>query len=169
MTITPEQIKRLTDAQLKTFLETIRRQGNATVVNALVREMVERGIAKPPHLTLVYWNQARISKMLLPFAKIAERVSNNRRTFFTKAGGDKIGKSKDDADKQWIDSYCGIKTAKLNIVFGARVKYPGDDPVFYLSQGGKSTTGKVRTYYDPDRLDAALVEWTALAEKAMET
>jgi hypothetical protein len=92
MTITHEQIKRLTDAELKKFLETNRRQSNATVVNALVREMVERGIAKAPHLTLVYWNQARVAEALLPFAQIAKRVPNNQRTFFTKAGGDKIGK-----------------------------------------------------------------------------
>jgi hypothetical protein len=52
----------------------------------------------------------------------------------------------------------------VNVVFGGRVKYPGGDPVFYLSQ-----KGEVPSYYDPNRLDAALIEWTALAEKAVKS
>jgi len=90
----------------------------------------------------------------------ASTVSNNQRTIYTEAGGLKIGRSKDDPKKVWINTYSAIKTPAINAVFVCYIKKPGDDPEFQLEINGSPTNS-----YNADRLTEALIEWQAIAER----
>jgi hypothetical protein len=61
----------------------------------------------------------------------------------------------------WIDTYCAIKTSNVNAVLVCYIKHPGDDPEFQLHIDGIRTQS-----YNADRLQDALHEWRAVADRA---
>ena len=123
--------------------------------------MARRGVAKQPQYRSLKWNPGTVRDALLPFKEVAMSLKGNERTVYTSAGGVQIGRSKDDPERKWIDSYSAIKTAVVNAVFVCYVKSPGDEPDFQLQVGG-TLAGS----YNADQLSEALVEWRAIAARA---
>jgi hypothetical protein len=130
--------------------------------------MHRRGKATSDVFRTLKWNQDRVYEVMQPFKEVASKVSENRRTSYTQAGGRKIGRTKDDPEKMWIDTYCAIKTPNLNAVFVCYVRSPGDDPEFrlYLNAGSLSEKSGISQSYNADQLTDALTEWRHLAERA---
>jgi hypothetical protein len=89
---------------------------------------------------------------------VASAVRGNQRTSYTEAGGRKIGRSKDDPEWMWIDTYSAIKTSNINAVFVCYIRQLGEDPEFQLHIDGIRTQS-----YNADRLGDALSEWRKIA------
>ena len=106
------------------------------------------------------WNQGTVRECLEPFSAVARGVKHNRRKVYVGAGG-KSRRRRDDPDREWIDSYSGIKTNALNAVFVCYVKLRGDDPRFELQVDGKTEHFKI------EDLGRALARWKELAELAV--
>jgi hypothetical protein len=107
------------------------------------------------------WDQERVRVAMQPFKDVAGAVNGNRRTPYSEAGGFKIGRSKDDPEKCWIDTYSAIKTPAINAVFVCFIKGPGNDPDFQLRIDRKH----VRSY-NADGLADALNDWRVIAAQA---
>ena len=131
------------------------------MVHAVLAEMTKRGIATRREHRSLAWNQDRVRDVMQPFTQVASEVPDNQRTVYTEAGGRKIGRSKDDPESMWIDTYSAIKTSSVNAVFVCYIKRPGEDPDFELQLDGVCTES-----YNADRLADALNEWRAVAAQA---
>ena len=94
-------------------------------------------------------------------------MPNNQRVNYTRAGGCKIGRSKDDPEHLWIDSYSAIKVSGINAVFGCQIRRPGEDPKFtlYLGDGSRSEATPARVY-NANETQQALAEWEAIVHSA---
>jgi hypothetical protein len=154
-------LAKLTDKQLKVYLSNCIKHGETDLARAIVSHMFSRGIANGTHLRVFERNQDSVRSAMQPFKEIASQVKDNQLTAYTEGGGFKRGRPRGHPEKQWIDTYCAIKTSAMNAVFVCYVKMPGDEPKFEL-QVGKT---RVRSY-NSDQLDTALKEWRAIAERA---
>jgi hypothetical protein len=157
----PIDLTLLTPKELKNLLINSERYGRADLVRVVLKEMAMRGVATGKDFRRLKWNQDRVRSVMQPFKELASAVKDNQRTAYTEAGGRKIGRAKDAAEKLWIDTYSGIKTAYINAVFLCYVREPGDEPDFQL----RVDHAHVRSY-NADQLDAALRDWSAIAERA---
>jgi hypothetical protein len=150
-----------TPQELKNLLANNERHGQKDAVVAVVQEMARRGIANKSHFRHLTWNQDRVAEVLSPFKQVASTVIGNERVNYTQAGGLKIGRSKNDPDWMWIDSYCGIKTSSINAIFVCYVKRVGDEPLFQL----RIKEG-VEQSFNADGLEEALEQWKEIAARA---
>jgi hypothetical protein len=150
-------LAKLTNKQLKVYLSHCIKRGETDLARAIVNHMFSRGIANGTHLGVFEWNQDSVRSRLRRFKEIASEVKGNYRKAYTEAGGFKIGRPKDHPEKQWIDTYCAMKTSAMNAEFVCRVKSPGDEPEFELH-----LDGTVIASYEADRLDGAFEDWAAL-------
>jgi hypothetical protein len=147
----------LSNEQLRAYGRNCERLGQPEKSRDAAREMITRGIAKRADLKVFRWNQDSVCEIMQPFKEIASEVKGNYRKAYTEAGGFKIGRPKGHPEKQWIDTYCAMKTSAMNAEFVCRVKSPGDEPEFELH-----LDGTVIASYEADRLDQALADWTAV-------
>jgi hypothetical protein len=154
------ELSKLDARELKTFLANAERLGETTIVNAVIREMASRGLATRREYRTLRWNQERVREILGPFKDIAARVPGNQRTPYTEAGGFRIGRSKEDPEHLWIDTYCAIKSGRTNATFGCYIKQPGDEPVFRLRMNGEITQN-----WNADQLTDALELWRSIAHR----
>jgi hypothetical protein len=154
-------VQQLSPKELKQYLKNAQRLGREEIVVEILREMSARGIAQSDDFRSLMWNQETVRTQFAPFIDVAKAVPNNCRTPYTEAGGFKIGRSKDDPEKKWIDTYSAIKTKRLNAVFGCLIDRPGDDPSFQLIvDGGEAER------FDAGGLRDALVRWRQVAALA---
>jgi hypothetical protein len=154
-------LAKLTDKQLKVYLSNCEKRGETDLARAIASHMFGRGIANDTDLKVFEWNQDSVRSAMQQFKEIASAVKDNQRTAYTEAGGFKIGRAKGDPDKQWIDTYCAIKTPAVNAIFVCYVTMPGEEPEFELQVDDT----RVRSY-NADQLDCAREEWSAIAERA---
>jgi hypothetical protein len=131
------------------------------MVHAVVEQMAKRGIATRREYRSLTWNQDRVEQVMQPFKEIASTVRDNQRTAYTEAGGRRIGRSKDDPEWRWVDTYSAIKTPTINAAFVCYITRPGADPEFQLHLNGVAVQ-----HYNADRLDDALNEWRGIATRA---
>ena len=146
----------LSNQQLRIYKRNCERLGHPEKAREAAREMIRRGIAKTRDLNVFKWNQHSVREAMRRFMEIASQVKDNQLTAYTEAGGFKIGRPKGHPEKQWIDTYCAIKTPEMKALFGCHVKSPGDEPTFELYRDGTISS------YDADRLDRAFEDWAAL-------
>lgn len=149
---------KLTPPQLRDLKRRYEEQGYAIQALECVRELKSRGVARQPDFAGLRWTQNSVREALFPFAEVARAVPGNERTSYTEAGGTKIGKRTGDPERNWIDSYSGIKRRDINAIFVCLVKAPGDDPTFTLWLSGEP----VETY-TADRLTEALDRWATIS------
>jgi hypothetical protein len=147
----PAGPKRLSKQELLKYLQYVRGQGRDDLALEAVKELAARGEATSAQLSLLRWNQDRVKLAMGPFVEVAKAVKGNKRTPYTEAGGRKIGKSRDDPDRMWIDTYSGVKLDGLNLTFTCYVQKPGDDPDFVLSE---QVTGIEKHYVASELQDA---------------
>jgi hypothetical protein len=147
----------LSDRQLRAYRRNCERLGQPEKAREAASEMITRGIARAADLKVFKWNQDSVCETMQPFKEIASQVKDNQRKAYTQAGGFKIGRAKGHPEKQWIDTYCAIKTPAMNALFGCHVKSPGDEPAFELHLDGTLIAS-----YSADRLDEALEDWTTV-------
>ena len=126
-------IKQLTVAQLRQLAENARARNREDIAAEAEIELFDRGEAKAGDFKSISWNQERVRLAMHPFSEIAKQVKANKRTPYTEAGGRKIGRSKDNPDWLWIDTYSAIKTELGNAVFYCYISKPGLEPEFGLS------------------------------------
>lgn len=150
-----------TDKELRNLLENHRKQNQTETILLIINEMRRRGMATSREYAALKWNQIRVRETLDPFKRISESVPNNARTAYTEAGGRKIGRSKDDPDRLWIDSYCAIKTPKTNSIIVCQIAKPGDEPTFVVRIDDNEPVS-----FNADQLDGALSKWSEIATKA---
>jgi len=146
----------LSNQQLRIYKRNCERRGHPEKAREAAREMIRRGIAKTRDLNVFKWNQHSVRKHLQRFKDVASEVKDNRLKAYTEQGGFRIGRAKGHPEKQWIDTYCAIKTPKMKAMFVCRVKSPGDEPEFELHKGTLIAS------YDADRLDEAFADWKAV-------
>jgi hypothetical protein len=146
-----------TDKQLKARFGNCEKREETDLARAIASHMYSRGIANRTHLKVFECNQDSVRSCMRPFMEIASEVKDNQLTAYTEAGGFKIGRPKGHPEKQWIDTYCAIKTPAMNALFGCHVKSPGDEPAFELHLDGTLIAS-----YSADRLDEALEDWTTV-------
>ena len=146
---------------LRNLIDNARRLGRDDVASAALQELTLRGGGRRSDYDLLQWNQATIQKVLEPFAEIARKVQGNKRTSYTEAGGFKIGRTRDDPQWMWVDSYSAIKTESLNAVFVCYIPRPGDDAYFEIR-----LNQDIERRYEPAELDDALDRWRQLALEA---
>ena len=150
-----------TPQELKNLLVNNERHGMTDTVLAVLQEMARRGIARKDDFSRLIWNQDRVAEVLKPFKEIASTVPGNQRVTYTQAGGLKIGRSKNDPEWMWIDSYSAIKTSSINAIFVCYVKRPGDEPEFQLRvKDGPSES------FNADQLEDALQKWKQISATA---
>jgi hypothetical protein len=154
-------LAKLTPQELKNLLTNCQRLGRAASVKAVLDEMERRGVATRREYRTLKWNADSVRDAMEPFKNIAAAVGDNQRTVYTEAGGLKIGRSKDDPKKVWVNTYSAIKTPAINAVFVCYIKKPGDDPQFQLEINGSPTKS-----YNADQLNDALSEWRVIASRA---
>jgi hypothetical protein len=163
----PIDLKTQPASGLRNLLANSKRLGNAEMEMAVVQEMHERGIATGKQYAIFSWNQEHVDEVMQPFASIASGVPNNQRVSYTRAGGRKIGLSKNSPGHIWIDSYSAIEVSGINAVFGCEIKRPGEDPKFTLYLGdGSSHEASPSKIYEVEQLEQALAEWEAIAHSA---
>ena len=133
------------------------------MVAVVLAEMGRRGIATRSDYQHLAWNQDSVCKFMQPFKAVASAIPDNQRTAYTEAGGRKIGRSKENPERVWIDTYSAIKTPKINAVMVCYVKRPGDEPEFKLYINGKCTQT-----YSADGLRDALSAWRKISEQAVD-
>jgi hypothetical protein len=148
----------LTPQQLKNLLANAERLGKRITIGAVVAEMARRGIATRREYRVLDWNQEHVREVMKPFKELASKVPDNQRTSYTEAGGRKIGRPKDHPEHLWIQTYCAIKTKKINATFGCNIGHPGDEPEFRIT-----TDGGIARVYNADQLSTALGEWRNVA------
>lgn len=151
----------LEPARLRNLMDRYAKAGHADLAQACLEELQRRGAAQASDFAHLPWNQKSATRALQPFVDISKAVGRNSRTTYTEAGGTKIGKPKDDPERNWVDSYTAIKRGKVNAIFVCYIKAPGDDPSFSLQVGGAE-----RRRYTADELEAALAEWQEIATTA---
>jgi hypothetical protein len=151
----------LTDKQLKIYLSNCKRLGETEGACAAASALFSRGIANAADLKIFKWNQDSVRSTMQRFKKKASEVKGNKRTAYAEAGGLKIGRPGGHPDKQWINTYCGIKTPAINAIFACSVKTPGDEPEFEL-QIDNTRVGS----YGAHQLDNAFEEWSEIARRA---
>jgi hypothetical protein len=144
----PIDLKTQPASGLRNLLVNSKRLGNAEMEMAVVQEMHERGIATGKQYAIFSWNQEHVDEVMQPFASIASGVPNNQRVSYTRAGGRKIGLSKNSPGHIWIDSYSAIEVSGINAVFGCEIKRPGEDPKFtlYLGDGSRHEASPSKIY-----------------------
>lgn len=157
-------LTKLTVQELKNFIANNQRLGQVANVNAAVNEMRRRGVATRRQYLALRWNQDTVRDTMQPFKDVAVAVTLNQRTAYTEAGGFKVGRTKDDPERVWIDTYSAIKTQAVNAVFVCYIKQPGNEPEFQLQVNGKH----IRSY-NADQLTDALTEWRMVAAQATTT
>jgi hypothetical protein len=157
----PIDLTKLTSQQLKNLLANAERKGEVTTTGSVLREMAGRGIATRREYRTLAWNQERVREVMKAFKDVASLVQGNRRTPYTEAGGLRIGHPKDDPEHLWVDTYCAIKTARINGTFGCYIKHPGDEPEFRMK-----TAGETIRVYSADELPDAFEQWQSIARIA---
>jgi len=164
MVVPPKQIDltKLTSKELKSYLANNQKAAQTEAVLAALHEMERRGIATRTDFQALHWNQDSISQVMQPFKEVASAVPDNQRTAYTEAGGLRIGRSKNDPEWFWIDTYSAIKTPAINAILVCYVKRPGEEPEFKLQINGEFVHS-----YNADHLTDALVEWKKVAAKAI--
>jgi hypothetical protein len=150
-----------TPQELKNLLANNERHGQSDTVLAVLQEMARRGIATRQNYRSLAWNQDRVAEVLHPFKEVATGVTGNERVAYTEAGGLKIGRSKDDPEWMWIDTYSALKTSRINAVFVCYIRRPGDEPEFQLRIKGASQRS-----FNADGLEEALKSWKDVAVRA---
>lgn len=155
-------LKRLKKQELRNLLDNARRLGREDVALDVLRELTRQGGGKLTDYDLLTWNQVTARAALAPFVEVSRTIPDNQRTSYTEAGGRKIGRSRDDPEWMWVDSYTAIKTGKLNIVFVCYIPRPGDDAHFILFADGQEVKR-----YEPDELEAGLEHWRILSAAAV--
>jgi len=161
MAAKPIHLAKLTPTELKNLLANAERRDQTAMVHAVLEEMAKRGIATRREYRSLAWNQDRVRDVMQPFRQVASEVPHNQRTVYTEAGGYKIGRSKDDPDRMWIDTYSAIKTSSVNAIFVCYIKRPSEDPYFELQLDGVCTQS-----YNADHLADALSDWRTVAAQA---
>jgi hypothetical protein len=156
-------LTKVTVQELKNLLANNQKPDQLATVRAVLDEMARRGVARRPDYRALKWNQDSVHQVMQPFKDVAETVSGNRRKTYTEAGGRRIGLSKNDPEWFWIDTYSAIKTPAINAVFVCYIKRPGDEPEFRLRINSIDTQT-----YNADQLTEALIEWRAIAARAVE-
>ena len=146
---------------LRNLLANAKRLGREDVAADVLLEITRRGQGKGDDYALLRWNQETVKQALEPFASVARTVKDNQRTSYTEAGGRKIGRSRDDPDWMWIDSYSAIKSPRLNAVFVGYVPRPGDEAYFELHLDGAT-----ERRFPPNELEQAMARWRNLAASA---
>ena len=154
-------LSKLPPVKLRDLMRRYQEQGFPDLAAKCLDELGERGAARGDDFRHLRWNQQAVSETLRPFSEVSKQVRGSIRTAFTEAGGTKIGRKKEDPDRNWIDTYTAIKTDKINAAFVCYVPKPGDEPTFQLHVGGS-----VRKTFTFDQLDAALVDWRLVAHEA---
>jgi len=154
-------LTKLEPARLRSLMARYQEQGHDELAQACLTELRSRGAASRAGFSHLRWNRETVNNALQPFIEIAKAVEGNKRTSFTEAGGTKIGKAKDDPDRNWIDTYSAIKRGGVNALFVCYVKAPGDDPDFQIH-----VDGKLHSSFNADQLDGALHAWRELASRA---
>jgi len=129
-------LTQLTPARLRDLMRRYTEAGHPDLAQRCLDELHRRGAARASDHSHLLWNQASASKALQPFVEVSKSVDGNTRTVFTEAGGTKIGRPKDDPERNWVDSYTAIKRGSTNAIFVCYIKAPGDDPAFSLQTGG---------------------------------
>ena len=152
---------KMTLGELKNLLGNARHLNREDVATAVLQELSRRGAARSDDFAALRWNQQAATEALKPFIAVSKAVSGNKRTTYTEAGGLKIGRSKDDPQWMWVDTYTAIKTAGINAVFICYIPRPGDEAYFELRLNGETAAR-----YGPDDLTAALERWRAVAAEA---
>jgi hypothetical protein len=158
----PIDLTKLTDQELRNFIANNKRASQLNAVQEALQELESRGKANPRDYDHLTWNRTTVAEALQPFKQIAASIKGNQRIAYTEAGGRRIGRPKDDPDREWIDSYSAIKTDKCNAVFVCYVKRPGDEPRFELHFGGVC-----RTTYGENELEKALTDWREVSTRAV--
>ena len=157
----PTDEERKVATGLRNRLQNAARLDRQDVVQEVIAEMTERGIARSKDYAFLEWNQDSVRDALARFVDVTRTEKGNRRTTYTQPGGKKIGRSKRDPDWSWIDTYTAIKIGNLNAVFVCYVARPGDMPIFEL-RFDESTAET----YNADSLEKALSRWKEVAEQA---
>jgi len=141
------------EEQLDNLITNYQRAGQLAFVRKVVVEKARRRKATPKQLSLLEWNQERVTDVLTPFAELTKKIKNNRRVVYSIAGG---GKHKDAShpDHLWIDSYTAVKAKGINATFSCHIKHPGDEPTFILTIRPDDVQS-----YSIQELDQALIEW----------
>lgn len=109
-----------------------------------------------------HWDQRHVRKIMQPFKAVAESVLGNSRKSYTEGGGRKR-KSADDPNHLWVDTYCAIKTDRINAVIVCLIRMEGELPTFRISVN-KRPAGE----YKAAELPAAMRLWQNLAASAVE-
>lgn len=159
----PIDLSKLTAEQLKNLLANAQRRREASMINAVIREMTRRGIATRREYRILHWNRQRVRETMKPFEEAASAVRGNQRTSYTPAGGLGSAAARTTRNTCGIDTYFAIKTSRINAAFACYIKLPGGEPEFHLDIGGK----RVRSY-NAAQLSNALNEWQSLARNAVE-
>ena len=154
-------LTKLTPARLRDLMRRYTEAGYPELAQGCLDELHRTGAARASDHSHLKWNQASASKALQPFVEVSKSVADNARTAFTEAGGTKIGKAKDDPERNWVDSYTAIKRGPTNAIFVCYIKAPGDDPSFSLQTGGTE-----ERRFNFDQLDEALARWREIAASA---
>ncbi len=147
--------------QLKALLENANRLGRDDVATEVLKELTRRGAARSRDYASLRWNQQTATDALQPFVQISQTVKENKRTTYTEAGGLKIGRSKDDPEWMWVDTYSAIKTSRVNAVFVCYVPRPGDEAHFELHVDGETVAR-----FGPDDLGDVQERWREIANGA---
>ena len=152
-------LKKLNIEQLRNLIKNARDRDRLDIAENAAIELSIRGKANSKDLKNVYWNQDRVRILMEPFVLISRSVKNNKRTSYTEAGGFKIGRSKNDPDWRWIDTYTAIKTEHGNAVFVCYIINIGSEPIFEMILDG------LKKEYKLDQIDQALSHWENYSKK----
>jgi hypothetical protein len=110
-------VTKLTVRELRNLYTNSQKLGRTATVNAVLKEMWRRIVAKRGDFRALKWNQDSVCEVMQPFKNIAGAVNGNQRTVYTEAGGGKKGRSNENSEKVWIDTYSAIKTFIVNAMF----------------------------------------------------
>lgn len=157
----PIDLTTLSKQELRNLLDNAKRRQRDDIIKTVIQELTRRGKGQTSDYDLLEWNQASVRKLLEPFVEIAKTVPDNQRTTYTEAGGMKIGRSRDDPEWRWVDTYSAIKTPRLNAAMVCFIDRPGEDAYLHLY-----LDGVVVTRYELSDVPVALKRWRELAEQA---
>jgi hypothetical protein len=121
--------------------------------------MLTRGIATSRDYRFLKWSPDKVKEVMQPSNEVVSKVRGNSRVPYTEAGGLRIGKSRNDPNWKWVDTYSAIKVENINAVFGCYIDRPGSEPTFRLHLTGV----EIKTC-NPDGLSEALAEWRKVAQ-----
>jgi hypothetical protein len=167
-----DRIRQMEKRSIENLRDNAVREGYDEIVircEQVLAEQAPKKQARPPRnvsprsrYQQLPWNQDSVKVALGPFAEIAKAVPNNKRTFYTEAGGAKIGKGKDHPERKWIATYSAIKTAKINVAMVCFIDKVGDEPYFQLHKNGV-----VVQSFSSEELPTALQKWREYADEAI--